>query len=291
MHDCPHHNLPDWLLLNHFYGGLNHSSKGKLDMMSDGAFLGKPLEEAWQLLRNIHDNFHQWQCEIVHEEKPLPTDLENLVNEFLENRRGEIPYDDTLVRNVLSKAMPFIADHFNHIRTAATNDGEQPSNVTPISSTCCIIEAGKKGKPRKPKIKKNENKKPRVEIPTSRLTHFVDETIRFYEECQRNGRRLKKKEEKEINEWNKLKEGCVALKPYPPTIPDPYYSSDSSDDEDLHYSRIPNNCPEEVFDDSSSVCLNTLFGEINYDEPNMEPCVPPISVCYAFCFTDRKSVV
>ena len=49
------------------------------------------------------------------------------------------------------------------------------------------------------------------------------------------------------------------------------YSSDSSDDEDLHYSRIPNNCPEEVFDDSSCVCLNTLFGEINDDDPKMEP--------------------
>ena len=46
MHDCPHHNLPDWLFLNHFYGGLNHSFKNKLDMMCDGAFLGKKLEEA-----------------------------------------------------------------------------------------------------------------------------------------------------------------------------------------------------------------------------------------------------
>lgn len=202
-------------------------------------------------------------------------------------KRGEIPYDDTLVRNVLSKAMPFIANHFNHIRTAATNDGEQPSTVTPISSTCCIIEAGKKGKSRKPKTKKNENKKPRVEIPTSRLTHSVDEMKRFYEECRRNERRLKKKEEKEIKEWNKLKEGCAALKPYPPPIPDPYYSFDSSDDEDLHYSRIPNNCPEEVFDDSSSVCLNTLFEEIDHDESKMEPCVPPISVCSAVCFTNE----
>ena len=62
MHDFPHHNLLDWLLLNHFYGGLNHSSKDKLDMMCDGAFLGKTLKEAWQLLRDIHNNFHQWQC-------------------------------------------------------------------------------------------------------------------------------------------------------------------------------------------------------------------------------------
>ena len=104
----------------------------------------------------------------MHEEKPLPTDLENLVNEFLkdENRRGKIPYDDTLVRDVLSKAMPFIDDYFNHIRLAATNDEEQPSIVTLISSTCCIIEVGKKGKSMKPKTRKNKNTKPRVEYPT-----------------------------------------------------------------------------------------------------------------------------
>jgi hypothetical protein len=156
LHDCPPHNLPDWLLLHIFYGGLNPSSKGRLDIMSHGSLFEKTAEEAWQLLNKMHNNFHQWHGDIVHEEKLLPTDLESLVNEFFkdENSRGDFPYGDTIVRNVLSKAMPFIANHFHHIKIAATNYGEQPSTVTPISSTCCTIEAGKKGKTRKPKTKK-----------------------------------------------------------------------------------------------------------------------------------------
>jgi hypothetical protein len=96
----------------------------------------------------------------MHKEKPLPTDLESLINEFFKdgNSRGEIPYGDTVVRNVLSKAIPFIANHFDRLKVVATNNGEHPSTVTPIYSTCCIIEAGKKGKTKKPK-----SKKPRVE--------------------------------------------------------------------------------------------------------------------------------
>ena len=90
--------------------------------------------------------------------------------------------------------MPFIDDYFNHIRTASTNDGDQPSTVTPISSTCCIIKAGKKGKSMKPKIRKNKNKKPRVKYPTH-LTS-IDEVIPIYEEYRINERRIKKKEEK-----------------------------------------------------------------------------------------------
>jgi len=165
LRDCPPHNLPDCLLLQIFYGGLNFSSRDKLDITSCGSFFDKTLEEAWHLLNNMRANFYQWKGDIVHEEKPLATDLESLINEFFkdDNSRGEIPYGDTIVRNVLTKAMPFIANHFQHIKPGATNYGEHPSTVTPISSTCCTIEAGKKGKPKKHKTKKPKSKKPRVE--------------------------------------------------------------------------------------------------------------------------------
>ena len=84
-----------------------------------------------------------------------------------------------------------------------------------------------------------------------------------------------------------LEERYPALKPYPYPYSMRYDASDSSDDEDLYDPRTFNDYPKEVFDDSSSVCLNTLFGDINNDEPKMEPSVPPISVCYAFCFTNE----
>jgi hypothetical protein len=112
-------------------------------MPSHGSFNDKIVDEAWQLLNKMKYNFCQWLDDIVHKEKPLPTDLESSINEFFEdgNSRGEFSYGDTIVRNVVSKALPFIANHFHHIKVAATNNGEQLSTVTPISSTCCIIKA------------------------------------------------------------------------------------------------------------------------------------------------------
>jgi predicted amidohydrolase len=88
--------------------------------------------------------------------KPIPSEFDSIINEYLkdQNISGEIPYDDTIVRNILYKAMSFISSHFYHINTGGTNKGEQPSTVTPISSTCYIIDAGKKGRTKNPKAKK-----------------------------------------------------------------------------------------------------------------------------------------
>ena len=57
LHDCPSHNLPNWLLLDIFYGGLNPSSKTDLDAASHGSFSNKSLEEAWHILDIMHTNF------------------------------------------------------------------------------------------------------------------------------------------------------------------------------------------------------------------------------------------
>jgi hypothetical protein len=58
--DFPSHGLPSWLLLKIFYGGLNQSSKDKLDMTSQGCFNEKTVDEAWQLLNKIKYNFSRW---------------------------------------------------------------------------------------------------------------------------------------------------------------------------------------------------------------------------------------
>jgi hypothetical protein len=64
--------------------------------------------------------------------------------------------------------------------------------------------------------------------------------------------------------------------PFPDCISYDVY--DSSDDDDLYVSGILNNCSEEIFDDSSSISLNTPFGYIGNDEANTEPCMPTISI-------------
>ena len=155
LRDCPFHNLSDCVLLHIFYGGLNDSSRINLDIRCDGSFYDKPFEESWNLLKKMLDNSYQWQGDTMCKENFIPTEFDNVINEYLKDKNSsrEIPYGGTIVRNVLYKAIPFISSHFNHIKTAATNNGEQPCTVTPISSTCCTIEAGKKCKTRKPKAK------------------------------------------------------------------------------------------------------------------------------------------
>ena len=39
---CPHHELPPWLVLHTFYGGLSSENRDILDLVSGGGFLWKP---------------------------------------------------------------------------------------------------------------------------------------------------------------------------------------------------------------------------------------------------------
>jgi hypothetical protein len=119
------------------------------------------------------NNFYNWQDDIVHEEEPLPANLESLVNEFFKDKncRGEIPYGDPIIRNVLSKSMPFIANHFHSIKITAIKNDEQPSTVTPIPSTCCTNKVGKNGKAKKPKTKKPKSKKPKTKKQETKKPH------------------------------------------------------------------------------------------------------------------------
>ena len=47
---CPHHELPPWLVVRTFYGGLSNENRSDLDLASGGVFLKYDIKEAWQLL-------------------------------------------------------------------------------------------------------------------------------------------------------------------------------------------------------------------------------------------------
>jgi hypothetical protein len=182
--------------------------------------------------------------------------------------------------------MPFIANHFHRIKAIATNNGEHPSTITPISSTCCIIEAGKKGKAKKPRVehlihvtssreagKKNLDLTESDKVYTRRECEAGLEWIALNkEEDKRNQELIKKKQKEEL----KVKYPVLKPNPFPDCMLYDVY--DSSDDDDLYDSRILNNCPEDNCDDPSSICLNTPCGYIGNDKPNTEPCMPSISV-------------
>jgi hypothetical protein len=100
-------------------------------------------------------------------------------------------------------------------------------------------------------------------------------------------REIKNSSRKQQEEELKIKYPFLEPNPFPDCMSYDVY--DSSGDEDLYDSRFLNNCSEENFDDSSSICLNTIFGYIGNDEPNTEPCMPSIAMPFVLLMRCRTA--
>ena len=61
---CPHHDLPPWLVLHTFYGGLNKENISELDASSNGAFMHYIVTQAWELLDIIRVNKETWKLDL-----------------------------------------------------------------------------------------------------------------------------------------------------------------------------------------------------------------------------------
>jgi len=56
---CPHHGVPDWLLIQTFYNGLDQTLKMSIDAAPGGALMGKSIEVAKALLEYMAaNNYH-----------------------------------------------------------------------------------------------------------------------------------------------------------------------------------------------------------------------------------------
>ncbi|XP_021756145.1 uncharacterized protein LOC110721288 [Chenopodium quinoa] len=60
QHQCPHHGIPDWLLVKTFYNCLNHSIRSTIDATAGGALMSKTTEEANSLLEELA--FNNYGC-------------------------------------------------------------------------------------------------------------------------------------------------------------------------------------------------------------------------------------
>ena len=49
----PHHELPPWLVLHIFYGGLCSENREVLDLVSGGVFMKYTTDVAWELLNDM----------------------------------------------------------------------------------------------------------------------------------------------------------------------------------------------------------------------------------------------
>ncbi|XP_027120640.1 uncharacterized protein [Coffea arabica] len=60
---CPHHDLPDWLIVQTLYNGLTFPTKTHVDATAGEALMGKSAEEAQQLIEEMVANNYQWANE------------------------------------------------------------------------------------------------------------------------------------------------------------------------------------------------------------------------------------
>ena len=60
---CPHHGIPEWLLMQTFYQGLSESLQITIDATAQGSFMSKTPDDAYALLEKMASNNYQWHGE------------------------------------------------------------------------------------------------------------------------------------------------------------------------------------------------------------------------------------
>ena len=59
LRKCPHHGMPDWMVINCFYNGLGWQSRPIVDAASGGALWAKSYEAAYELIEMMAANEYQ----------------------------------------------------------------------------------------------------------------------------------------------------------------------------------------------------------------------------------------
>jgi hypothetical protein len=54
---CPHHAIPKWQLVQHFYDGLTGPDRKMVDLSCGGTIMTKTENEAWTLFENLSENY------------------------------------------------------------------------------------------------------------------------------------------------------------------------------------------------------------------------------------------
>ncbi|KAJ9145933.1 hypothetical protein P3X46_028260 [Hevea brasiliensis] len=80
---CPHHGIPKWMLVQHFYNGVSPAIRSTIDASSGGDLMEKSEDEAFSALDKIAYNNYQWSCERNEIKKPagmFELDAMNMIN-------------------------------------------------------------------------------------------------------------------------------------------------------------------------------------------------------------------
>ena len=60
MRRCPHHGLPEWLVVQTFYQGISPQTRLSLDAAANGSLMNKTHQEAMDLIEDMALNSFQW---------------------------------------------------------------------------------------------------------------------------------------------------------------------------------------------------------------------------------------
>ena len=69
LRKCPHHGMPDWMVINCFHNGLRAQLRPMLDAVSSGALWAKSYEEAYELIEMMAENEYQNPTQHLHQGK------------------------------------------------------------------------------------------------------------------------------------------------------------------------------------------------------------------------------
>ena len=69
LRKCPYHDLPKWLQVQTFYSGMMGQIRTIIDAATSGSFMGRSLDEAYELLEEMASNNDHWSTKEVCQEK------------------------------------------------------------------------------------------------------------------------------------------------------------------------------------------------------------------------------
>jgi len=61
--ESPYHSIPDCLLIQNFYNGLQQPMKTSIDIATGGAIMGKPINKVKQLFEDMTSSNYHWGSE------------------------------------------------------------------------------------------------------------------------------------------------------------------------------------------------------------------------------------
>lgn len=109
--DCPHHNIPEWLILHAFYGGLSDNCKKDANLTASRAFMNVTIKEAWDMMDRINSNYEAWELNEGNDYECVESFIKS---ESFENFSKEYFIDSDVIVNI-------IKTYYGHIKLPQTN--------------------------------------------------------------------------------------------------------------------------------------------------------------------------